>query len=276
MLSWVSPVDAPQHPLIGRVAELGYDGIEIPVVHGAPRDYAALGQILRNQGLVPTALTVLPHGMNPISADPAERAAGKDHIAWCLDCVSELGANLLVGPVHQTLGEFTGLPPSPEEFARLRDFHRHAGEIAVGKGITIAVEAMNRFECHMLNTLDGLGRYLDTVDHPNVTGMYDTFHANIEEADPVAALERNARHVRHFHVSESDRGVPGEGHVPWVATFGALKRSGYDGWLTVESFGRAMPPLAAATRVWRDFTANPEDVFPRSIEHIRRVWNAAT
>ena len=35
--------------------------------------------------------------------------------------------------------------------------------------------------------MEGLADYLDDVDHPAVSGMYDTFHANIEEADPIKA-----------------------------------------------------------------------------------------
>ena len=31
-----------------------------------------------------------------------------------------------------------------------------------------------------------------------------------------------------------------------------MKQTGYDGYLTIEAFGRALPALAAATKVWRD------------------------
>ena len=123
--------------------------------------------------------------------------------------------------------------------------------------------------------MDDLAAYLDTVDHPAVTGMYDTFHANIEEQDPVAAYTRNRRHLRYVHVSENDRGVPGRGHVPWAETFAAIKGSGYDGWLTIESFGRGLPALAAATRVWRDFAESPEAVYRDGYRWIRDGWDAA-
>ncbi len=118
--------------------------------------------------------------------------------------------------------------------------------------MTIVLEAVNRFESYFVNTMDDLAAYLDSVDHPAITGMYDTFHANIEEQDPVAAFTRNARHLSYVHISENDRGVPGRGHVPWAETYAAIKGSGYDGWLTIEAFGRGLPELAAATRVWRD------------------------
>ena len=68
--------------------------------------------------------------------------------------------------------------------------------------------------------------------------------------------------------------MPGRGHVPWAATFGALKAAGYDGWLTIEAFGRALPDLAAATRIWRDLSESPEAVYRDGYRHIRDGWDA--
>jgi D-psicose/D-tagatose/L-ribulose 3-epimerase len=105
--------------------------------------------------------------------------------------------------------------------------------------------------------------------------MYDTFHANLEERDPVAAFTRNASDIVHVHISENDRGVPGRGHVPWSDTFKAIKASGYDRWLTIEAFGRGLPELAAATRVWRDFAESPEAYYREGYRCIRDGWDAA-
>jgi D-psicose/D-tagatose/L-ribulose 3-epimerase len=79
----------------------------------------------------------------------------------------------------------------------------------------------------------------------------------------------------HVHISENDRGTPGKGHVPWQATYDALRVSGYDGWLTIEAFGRSMPALAAATRVWRDFQPTADEVYRFGIENMRNGWAKA-
>jgi D-psicose/D-tagatose/L-ribulose 3-epimerase len=68
--------------------------------------------------------------------------------------------------------------------------------------------------------------------------MYDTFHANIEEKHPIEAIGAIRRHLSHVHIAENDRGTPGRGHIDFAAAFRALKGSGYDGWLTIEAFGR--------------------------------------
>ena len=82
--------------------------------------------------------------------------------------------------------------------------------------------------------------------------MYDSFHAHIEEKGQAAAIKSCAGETIHVHVSENDRGVPGTGQVDWDGYFGAFKETGYNGYFTIEAFGRALPALAAATKVWRD------------------------
>ena len=69
--------------------------------------------------------------------------------------------------------------------------------------------------------------------------------------------------------------MPGRGHVPWAETFKALKSGGYDEWLTIEAFGRGLPDLAAATRVWRDLAESPEAVYREGFQTIRDGWDAA-
>jgi D-psicose/D-tagatose/L-ribulose 3-epimerase len=142
--------------------------------------------------------------------------------------------------------------------------------------VRIALEALNRFECYFLNTMEDLAQYLDEVDHPHITGMYDTFHANIEEADPIGVIGRTRRHISHVHISENNRGTPGRGHIDWAATYNALKKTKYDGWLTIEAFGRALPALAAATKVWRDFSPSLDTVYLEGIKNIKQGWAKAS
>jgi D-psicose/D-tagatose/L-ribulose 3-epimerase len=276
MFLWGATCSTGQGPIFQQLKEIGYDGVEVPIVSGRLGDYQALGALLDDVGLERSAVTVLPHGCNPLSDHSDERRRGVAHIEWALDCTAALGARLLVGPIHQTLGEFTGMPPSDAEIERGCAFHRTAGDLAARRGIQLAIETMNRFEAHFLNTMSQLVAYLDLVDHPAVTGMYDTFHANIEELDPPATIGPSIRRIGHVHVSENDRGVPGRGHVPWTATFAALRRNGYDGWLTIEAFSRAAPDFAAKTRVWREFAQSAETIYRDGYEFVRSAWANAS
>ena len=171
---------------------------------------------LDNHGLRRTGVTIIPdQERNILSADPARRAAGVDHMKWAVDCAAALGAEILCGPFYQPLGQFTGTGPTAEEQQRAADAHRAAAEYAAQAGIPLAVEALNRFECYFLNTLADTAAHVARVGHPNFHLMYDTFHANLEEKDPVGVIAEHLPLIKHVHVSENDRGAPGSGHVPW-------------------------------------------------------------
>ena len=124
-----------------------------------------------------------------------------------------------------------------------------------------------------MNTGKDASDYVDLVNRDNFGYLYDTFHANIEEKDPVGVINRTIKNINHIHISENDRGTPGKGNIPWIETFDAIKNSGYDGWLTIEAFGRALPDLAAATRVWRDFFPSKEEVYEEGYKFIKNNLN---
>ena len=91
----------------------------------------------------------------------------------------------------------------------------------------------------------------------------------------MGALEAHFDVIRHIHISENDRGTPGTGHAKTVETIRAAKKRGYAHWLTIEAFGRALPDLAAATRVWRDFFPSREEVYRDGYKLIRETWDQA-
>jgi D-psicose/D-tagatose/L-ribulose 3-epimerase len=275
MLLWTTSVDRSHQALLEDIRATGYDGVEIPIFGGTPEDYVRLGRMLDAIGLERTGVSVMPPEADALSADPAMRGAAVRRLAWAADCAAALGATGVCGPLHQVLGQFTGAGPTETERERMREVHRAAGDDAATKGVTFALEAVNRFESYFANTMDDLCAYVASVGHPAITPMYDTFHANIEETDPVAAFARHADRVTHVHITENDRGVPGRGHVPWAETYRAIKVSGYKGWLTIEAFGRSLPELAAATRIWRDLSESPEAVYRDGYRHIRNGWDAA-
>jgi D-psicose/D-tagatose/L-ribulose 3-epimerase len=262
-------------PLLEGLKRLGYDGVEIPVFEGPVSHYEALGRLLKEIGLQSTMVAIVSEDTNPSSADPAIRARARDHLRWCIDCGHAIAADVMAGPFHSPLGVFTGSGPTESELAHLADSLRDASAYAESAGVHLSIEALNRFECYMLNTMEQASDLRRRVDHANFSFQYDTFHANIEERDPVGAYQAYAHEITHVHISENDRGIPGRGHVPMRETIRAVKASGYDGWLTVEAFGRAVPALAAATRVWRDLFPALDTLFSESIDVIRRHWAQA-
>ena len=279
LLLWTGQVDESHVPVLEALKATGFDGVEVPVFD--PSDtahYKWLGGVLDDLGLERTAVALIPdEAHSPISADASARQGGVDHLTRVIDCCAALGSQALVGPWFQPLGVFSGEGPSDEELDRCAGVHRQVAPHARDAGLICALEPLNRFECYLLNTCEQSSAYLERLDEPGFGILYDTFHANIEEKDPIAAFHAAwaKGHVNHVHISENDRGTPGRGHAAIRQTIAALKSVGYDGWLTIEAFGKALPELAAATRVWRDFFASPEEVYTEGYRYIRDCWDAA-
>ncbi len=275
LLLWATHVTGDHFPLLGKLKAAGFDGIEIPCFEGDEAHFKKVRQELDKQGLKCTTVTVLSPETNPISPDAKVRKAASERLKWALGMTATLGGEILCGPYHSPLGVFTGTGPTEDEKKWGAEVLRQAAEDGQKAGVKLAIEYLNRFECYFLTTAADTKAFVQRVNYPNFKMMWDTFHANIEEKDIARTLSNVADSVTHVHISENDRGTPGTGHVHWKETFGALRKSGYDGWLTIEAFGRALPALAAATRVWRDLFPNPEEVYTRGIQFIRKMWDEA-
>ncbi len=278
MLLWTGHVEEEHVPILKAIKATGFDGVEIPMFDpSSTGHFKALAAILDDIGLQRTAVALIPdEAHSPISAESSARQGAVDHLNRVIDCCEALGAQGLVGPYYQPLGVFSGDGPTEAELAHCADVHRAIAQKTRDAGLFCALEPLNRFECYLLNTCAQSSAYLDRLGESNFGILYDTFHANIEEKDPVAAFHTAwaKGHVNHVHISENDRGTPGKGHAKIRETINALKDVGYDGWLTIEAFGKALPELAAATRVWRDFFPNPEEVYTEGYRYIRQCLDS--
>ena len=274
LLLWTAFVTEEHFPILEKIKKTGYDGVEIPLFDGDAEHYKKIKKELDNLGLGCTAVTVVNADTNPISPDASIRKAALERIKWALDMTSVMGGDLLAGPYHSALGVFSGQPPTADERKRAVEVLTQAADHAQKVKVKIAIEYLNRFECYFLTNALDAKNLVREINHPYFGTMYDTFHANIEEKNISQAIASMEDTYVHVHISENDRGTPGSGHVHWDETFKALRKAKYDGWLTIEAFGRALPDLAAATKIWRDMFPSPEDVYGNGFKFIKEKWEA--
>ncbi|MFH5886422.1 sugar phosphate isomerase/epimerase family protein [Halalkalibaculum sp. DA3122] len=253
LLAWSAVILEDQLPLVERLRKIGYDGIECPMDSRDTAIYKKFGQEFQNMDLKSTCVLAVGPDENPIDASAEVRQKALDRMKWAVDRAVDLNAELICGPFHSAFAHFTRNPPTAEEYARSAEVLREAGEYAATADITLALEAINRFECYLCNTMQQVGGLVREVDHPNVTVHFDTHHANIEEKKLGDAITSVAPILGHVHISENDRGTPGSGHVPWDDAFATLADIGYEGWLTIEAFTRNDPNFANAINVWREY-----------------------
>ena len=268
LLLWSGQLEERMLPLLAQLKAIGYDGIEVPLFN-LDLDYALWRQRIRDEGLACTAVTVRTAEDNPISPDAAVRRRGIEATCRAIDCCRAVGAAHLVGPFHSALGHFSGRGPTADEWQwgveSMREVAEHAGEA----GVMLGLEALNRFEIYLLNSQEDAVRFAREVQHANCRVMYDTFHANIEEKNVGQAIRACGEMLCHVHISENDRSTPGRGAVRWSETFDALRAIGYQGWMTVEAFGLALPELAAATKIWRRMFDSEEQLARDGLAFIR-------
>lgn len=275
LLLWTTFVTDEHWPIIEALKQTGFDGVEIPIFEGKVEHYEKLGRRLKDFGLATTGIAVMAGG-SAISPDKTLRQKGLDHLKWLADCTAALGGDVFAGPFYHPLGEFAGRGPTEEEVKYCAEVHKAAAQYAAKSGVSLAVEPLNRFECYFLNTVGQAVELCKGVDEPNYGYLFDTFHTNIEENDVPALIGPTARWIKHVHITENNRGVPGAGHIRFQPIFDELRKAGYDGWLTIEAFGSPLPDLAAATKIWRPIFDDIDDVYRKGFTLMKKGWAQAS
>jgi sugar phosphate isomerase/epimerase len=225
---------------LAAAVEAGFDGLEL-------RDAARAGlEALR--GRVPTACPELGGWLGDF--DPAARRRAIDALRRQLDGLAALGGRGVITPAAwgmftRRLPPFDEPPRTPEQDREvLLDGLAELGAHAEQAGVAVLLEPLNRYEDHMVNTVAAAGELAAASGSPAVRVLADTYHMNIEEDDPCAALRAARERLGAVHLSDSGRHQPGTGHVPFGAIVAALREIGFDGPLSVECRLRGEPEQA--------------------------------
>jgi D-psicose/D-tagatose/L-ribulose 3-epimerase len=250
---------------IAAATETGMDFIEIALLDPAATD-AALGRgLLERAGLPAVCSLGLPQAFwashNPEGAI--------DFLTLALDRCAGLGALALTGVTYGGIGERSGLPPTARELDNVARVIEAAARIAKGHGLSFGVEPVNRYETHLINTAAQGVAMIERVGAENLFLHLDTYHMNIEEKGQANGILTAREHLRYIHLSESDRGTPGEGTCDWDAIFGALAAIGFEGGLAMESFVNMPPEIAHGLSVWRPVAGSADEVIGRGLPFLR-------
>ncbi len=250
---------------IGGAAEAGLDFVEIPLLRPESVDVAATRALLDRYGIGCTCSLGLPKAAHlPSAPEKAEL-----FLESAVDVAAGLEAPVLCGVLYAHLGTLTGRPPEEEELEDVARVLKNVAQYAAERGVSLGVEAVNRYETYLINLAEQADAMLDRVGEPNVFVHLDTYHMNIEEKgfyDPIVAT---GPRMQYIHLSESDRGTPGTGNVHWDEVFRGLKAIEYEGYLVMESFAAINEDLAGATALWRDVVGDPETLIRDGLSFLR-------
>lgn len=263
--------DEDLEPHIKTAKELGYDGVEFPLLDPESFDVGKYRKLVEDLDIVPLFATGISSETDISSADAKVRDRGMKHLKACIDVVAEFKAPYLSGVIHSPWGLVMRKDEADGRIGRIIDSLRAIADYAERHGIAINLEVLNRFESYVFNTIEeGVG-FLKRVNRKNVRLHFDTFHAHIEEKSVLHALKRGGQHIGHVHFSENDRGIPLTGQVHWDEVYEGLTAIGYDGWICLESFVNANCEVGEGTNIWRQIEPSDFVTAKEGLINMKRI-----
>jgi len=226
------------------LAGAGFDGVELMGDLGQYQP-AEVNAILGDHGLEVLSLT--PEDVDLAHPDADLRAEALDYYLGLLDFAVAVGAPLVC--CHGAVGRVRALAPYEEEYRHLLAGVQLIAGRAFDLNINLAMEVLNRYESHLLNTAAQAVAFVAAVGTSNVGILLDAYHMNIEEADPAAAILDAGDRLFLFHAADSNRQAVGRGHTDFLALMRALRRVGYAGDTVIECTAAGPDPFTPVKAV---------------------------
>lgn len=218
------------------VKESGLDGVELivsdPTLLSVDLIERELAQLNLGVATIATGQATALEGFSLTSHSSFERGLAVRR------CCDDIDFSVALGRPNVTIGLIRGRGAAgSESFEReiLKFELSKVIDYAIKRGVTLNLEPINRYEVRLLNSVSDTADFLHEMGNPqNVGILYDTFHANIEDCGQVETIRRYYHKICHIHFADSNRRLPGEGHIDYPAIVATLREYGYEGWISLE------------------------------------------
>jgi sugar phosphate isomerase/epimerase len=241
-----------------NLEKYGFEGIEIWAMGGAGSELEKeIKEAASKSKVKPSSVIVVNEAFyRPLDSKEAKQAKA-EAIRESLRLAAAIGAvSLLIPEYGPQLPPpiFTLPPPGEPEKGLLLTLLDEAGGYAEKLGTTVVLEPINRYETRFFHTLDDAVAICKEVSRPGIKIVADTFQMSIEERNIAESIRKAGEYIRHVHLSDSGRLLPGYGNIDFKAVFAALKEIGYKSYMALEC---AIP-------------GNPEEELPRCVEYLKK------
>jgi len=183
-----------------------------------------------------------------IEPDEGYRRVRIDHTRRALDLCAELGAPHITTEPGGPLAPGQSRSEAIDLFVEsLKPLAEHAHE----RGVLLLIEPEPGL---LLETTDQYLEVAERLNAPSIGLNFDVGHAFCVGEEIPAQIAKLAGQIRHYHFEDiaatrvHHHLVPGTGAIPFPEVFEAIRRTGYDGWLTVELYPFIDDPDDAARR----------------------------
>jgi D-psicose/D-tagatose/L-ribulose 3-epimerase len=263
-------------PLIGKAKSLGFEVVDIGILNPAAlENFPTKGvkEKVKETGIEVVILSPMSRDANLIDPDPDIRKNAVEFLKKLVDVSVEVDSKIVAGEICEAVGYLTGKPRTTDEWNWSVEGMREVGLYAKDTSdVDLAVEVVNRFETHFLNTAEDAVKYCKDVGTGNIKVHLDSYHMIREETSFREAVEVCGKEfLGYVHVCENNRGVPGTGLVPWEDFFRALKDIDYQGALTIEAFDPKFKELNKVTATWRYYTDTGEELAMQGLRNLKEI-----
>ena len=239
-----------------KMAELGYDGVELAVRDPAmvdPKEMLSLaGELDLGIPALGTGQAYGEEGLSFTNPDRDVRRRAVERILAQTELAEKLNAMVIIGLIRGTIAEGVS---KDQAVTWLDEALTECARYAADRGVSLLLEPLNRYETSLLNTISESAELIERIAQGNVGLLVDTFHMNIEKPSMEGSIRAAAEKIAHVHVADSNRWAPGAGHIDFKSIVSTLKDVGYDGYVSVE----AMPKPSA------------DELAVASLKHLREV-----
>ena len=269
---WTSPLtDAAVAEVFRRVADMGFDAVEIPLENAGDLTVPVVAKALADTGLTPYVVGAMAPGRDLVDASCV--ADTQDYLRACTDFAAGIGARSVCGPFYASTGRVWRMDAEQRATA-YDDLRTHLAPVvdhAVAQGVRLGIEPLNRYETSLVNTVDQALTALEPLLGDGLGLALDSYHLNIEERSSAAAIRAAGQHLVHVQVCGSDRGAPGGDQTDWPAFVSALDEVGYDGPLVIESFTADNASIATAASIWRSLAPTQDELARDGLSFLRSL-----
>lgn len=270
LLSWITPVWTPEAGkyAIEKTAKAGFDLIEILLPTSMEFNSKEVKQQLKDNNLDVVCSLNLPKEAHITSyPEVAEKL-----IKQAIDKTSELETDFFGGVLHGGIGVFSGNPLTDNESEIIVEVWSKIAEYAKEKGVNIGIEPINRYESYVCNTAKNVLDLIEKTEKDNLFLHLDTFHMNIEENNFYDPIILAGKKLKHVHITESHRGMLGEGTVNWNELFKALKEINFEGNLVLENFSSSISGMQQMVSLWQKSPYDAEELALGSLEFMKNYF----
>lgn len=252
---------------IQKAAEYGFDMLEISLPATLKFDTKTVIKQLQKNSIDARLSLNLPKDCHlPLYPEKALQL-----IKSALDIVADIQGDFLGGVLHSAIGSFSGQPCTVNERNIVKQVFTELAQYAEKRRITIAPEPVNRYESYVFTSTNEVLEMIDDINMPNIGVHLDTFHMTIEEDNFYDPVIQAGDKLTHTHITESNRGMTGEGNVNWDDFFKALAGINYRGPLVLENFSSEITELVGPTSLWRQSKYNSEELAKGSLHFMKKM-----